>query len=470
MPLDLSTFKPIQSLPTQSSNSIDLSTFKPVSQTSDKTIPVIPPVQDNSFSGQVKTDIANRGNQILNAFNTNQSDFSKGYQTGGAVLGLTNDVASQVPGTHVGPAVVSSIAQNIKNVPGILGTISQGVQDLAPYAGHLFDALKSSLGPVWDNFTKQHPEAAANLQATVEAAKFAGTAETTKQLIDTIPNTTFNSAPNVAAKQASDLQNVQDLITPKSGVNQTRLALLQDRIVPGTEPTLFKAGTPDTILPSDATNKSISTIIENIPNAGQMDAPTLFQSINGKISEIAQALEPEMQKVGVQPTAIDNMTNAWEQLKAEQMTAAPATEETNVAKIQSQFEQRLAKIDNATSLNDVWKETQAYDNSIPESVKQANALSPRSLQDEKTMWLNNRSILTELTHNTSGALGETFQQEFSDMSNLYNAKKNILSNAPLQKKILPSKIGQFLKTPAGKIIVGGAKLGVIGESIKGLVR
>lgn len=96
-------------------------------------------------------------------------------------------------------------------------------------------------------------------------------------------------------------------------------------------------------------------------------------------------------------------------------------------------------------MNDLWETRISYDDSIPANVKNANSMSPESLQNKKANWLQNRAILNNAINDVQNGMGETSRKAFSDMSNMYDAKQNLLSKAKLEVEGKPSKVKQFIE-------------------------
>jgi hypothetical protein len=248
------------------------------------------------------------------------------------------------------------------------------------------------------------------------------------------------------------------MISPKPTASEAKLAMSQGRLVKGQEPTLFKAGTSDQVLTSDQQLKSTNTIKRLIPGAATMDEPTLYSALDSKITETAKKLQPEMTKTPIKPKTIKDINTKWTELKKNQLENADATDEANVLKQQKQFEARLQK-SGSGNMNDLWNTAKEYDASIPDNVKKANSLSSESLQNKKTIWLQNRAILRDAINDSSNGLGKTSQQAFSDMRDMYDAQKGILSKAKVETKVQPSKIEQFVKDhPIVSGFVGGGTL------------
>lgn len=261
---------------------------------------------------------------------------------------------------------------------------------------------------------------------------------------------------NPANTLQKEFDTIQDKISPKPTAKEIKLAQSQGRLVKGKEPTILKKGTGDTITPTKDTQRAVGTIQREIPGAAKMDEPTLHDALKNKISEKAEALKPEMQKVKIQPSTVEKINNDWESLKSSQIKNARATEEPNVMKRQQQFESFLKKSQSG-DMNDLWDTAKNYDDSIPSNVKKANDASARDLQDEKQEWLDNRAILKSAINDTKTGLGKLSEQAFSDMHDMYNAKENLISKAKLDLEGKPSKLNQALTGKTAKVV--GAVVG-----------
>ncbi len=250
-----------------------------------------------------------------------------------------------------------------------------------------------------------------------------------------------------AKNVANETSKLTEMISPKA---TTKLAQTQGRLVPGKEPTLFKAGTEDKILPSKKTLSASETITKNIPNASKMKPTELYSAVDKNITDTATKLRPQMEATPIKPETVDKINNDWEALKKTQMADAPATEEANVAKRQAKFEALLRKSGSGTHA-DLWDTAIAYDNSVPDAVKKANSLSSESLQLQKEEWLDNRKILSD-------AMGKSNIPEFKQMSDMYEAKNGLLSKAKVNDAAM-SKVNQFLKdNPKVAAGLGGATI------------
>lgn len=236
---------------------------------------------------------------------------------------------------------------------------------------------------------------------------------------------------------------IAETISPKATVKQAKIAQTEGRLIEGKEPTLFKAGTEDTIKPSQKTLSAAETINKNIPGAAKMKPTELYKAVDENISKTAKELRPQMEQTPIKSETIQKINDDWTALKKSQIIEAPATEEANVVKRQAKFESLLQKSGNQSHA-DLWDTRIAYDDSIPERVKQATSISDESLQLQKEEWLQNRAVLNNAIHDTESGMGETTRKAFSEMSNMYEAKNGLLSKAKVNGAEL-SKFNQLLK-------------------------
>lgn len=259
----------------------------------------------------------------------------------------------------------------------------------------------------------------------------------------------FQASREAKATQEAT-SKISETISPKATVKQAKIAQTEGRLVQGKEPTLFKAGTEDKILPSKKTLSASETIQKNIPGASKMKPAELYKAVDENISKTAKALRPEMEKTPIKPETIQKINDDWSALKKSQLAEAPANEEANVAKRQTKFESLLQKSGNQSHA-DLWDTAINYDNSIPDRVKQATSISDESLQLQKEEWLQNRQILSD-------AIEKSSKPEFKQMSDMYEAKNGILSKAKVEGAKI-SKVNQFLKSnPKIVAALGGATI------------
>ena len=237
---------------------------------------------------------------------------------------------------------------------------------------------------------------------------------------------------NATSQAEKETAKLTDMISPKMNAKETKLAQSQSRIVAGKEPTMFKSGTADTVIPTDKIVKATQTIQREIPNASKLPPSELHTALSARTSDMAEKLKPEMIKTPIKPETVQKITDDWSAIKKEQLNNAYTPNDVNVKKLQSDFETRLQQ-SKSGNMNDLWDTAKAYDDSVPPNVKNANSLSSESLQAKKEIWLQNRGVLRDAINDTTNGMGETSKQAFSDMHDMYNAKENLLSKAKIEK-------------------------------------
>lgn len=262
---------------------------------------------------------------------------------------------------------------------------------------------------------------------------------------------------NIANQAEKETAKLTDMISPKMNAKETKLAQSQGRIIAGKEPTMFKSGTADTVIPTDKIVKATQTIQREIPNASKLPPSELHTALSARTSDMAEKLKPEMVKTPIKPETVQKITDDWSAIKKEQLNNAYTPNDVNVEKLQSDFEIRLQQ-SKSGNMNDLWDTAKAYDDSVPVNVKNANSLSSESLQAKKEIWLQNRGILRDAINDTTNGMGETSKNAFSDMHDMYNAKENLLSKAKIEKA-QSSRLVQWAKDHpylAGTIATGVA--------------
>jgi hypothetical protein len=345
-----------------------------------------------------------------------------------AVSDKISDVPAvqQFAGTGAGK-VTANLAGDVANASNVAGTIAGGIEG----AGKL-SALKSDV--------------------------------VTPATVDTTASSPVLSTKVSPEVQAANRTALAEKISPKPTTAQAKIAMQQGRLVPGEKGGLLSEGTPDKIAASDQQRRAVATIDRLLPEHGSMSEPELYTALKGKIGDIANNLKPEMEKVPINQRTLEGINAKNAQLSKSLLEEAPATEEKNVIKRQAQFESFLKKSGNK-NMNDLWDTAKAYDDSIPQRVKNANENSPESLQLQKSEWQQRRAILKQAINDTKNGLGAKSQQAFSDMTDMYSAQDGLLSKAKVNAEGEPSKVSQFLNTPKGKIIKAGVKATGLGAGL-----
>ncbi len=339
------------------------------------------------------------------------------------------------------------LAKVYNSVAPKLDEMAQKNPELTTLAGDILNTALLAIGGKGAKAVGEAPVKEAFTKETVSGAV---------NDLKTIPEKiTTSLAQRTAEKEATKLQ---DMISPKLTTKEVKLAESQGRIIKGKEPTLLRGGTADTVIPSDKVIRATQTVQREIPNAVKMKEPELYTALEARTSDMAQKLQPEMQKVPIKKETVQKITDDWEALKKSQIELADATEEANVLKQQKQFEARLQKSKSGT-MNDLWNTAKEYDASVPSNVKKANSMSSESLQNKKEIWLQNRAILRDAINDSANGMGEVSQKAFSDMHDMYNAKENLLSKAKVELKVQPSKVRQWIKeNPWKSALIAGTIL------------
>lgn len=216
--------------------------------------------------------------------------------------------------------------------------------------------------------------------------------------------------------------------------------------------------------PDMPTQKAITVVKKEIPNATKLSNSELRGAIKGKISVKSNQLKPQMQKVEVSRETIRTAQEQWKNLKNQQMQDPDFSTMPGFAGTQKKFEEFVKSATKSVrggdgkfrtkNLDDVWDIAKSYDNSIKDNIKNANSLSPSDLQFKRDMWLENRAVLRDMLTDTSKGLGKTAQTAFSTMHDLYTGMNNLISSAKVDIKGTPG-----LLTPKN---IGLSILGAIG--------
>ncbi len=262
-----------------------------------------------------------------------------------------------------------------------------------------------------------------------------------------------------AKKSAKDTNAVAEIISPKITSAETQNAINEGRVTRGSDSAVFGKA-PDVVAHSEQIMRSADVISQEIPNAAKMNDVQINSSIDKWISDTSEKLKPEMAKTPVSSETVDKVTSTWEDLKSKQASTPEFLDnKAGNEAFQNKFENYLNQSKNAKDLNEVWDVRKAYDDSIPKNVKNATTNSSPVLQDRQAMWLQNRAILNSTIHDVSTGLGETSRDAFSKMSDMYEAKQNILQKAKLDLKgkegILPRNAEQWKKRAIQALKVGG---------------
>ena len=281
-----------------------------------------------------------------------------------------------------------------------------------------------------------------------------------------IKNATGNVSPELKAIQKNErLTNLQDRISPKPTIKEVRLAQSQGRIESGQPRTFFKAGTPDRIIPTSQVKQASEVIDKYIPNHADLSNPELSTEIKNQVENISQKLEPELKKTPIDQETVRKINSELKDTQKTQLKLGDTPDSKAIIKKSQKDFQETVKGTKGRNLNDLWETAKAYDNSIPDNVKNANVNSPENLQLKRQLWLQNRRILKNAINDSSFGLGKTSRQAFSDMTSMYEAQRGLRSRAALTKA-QPSKLSELYNSKAGKAIRAVGKLGLGYEALK----
>lgn len=346
-------------------------------------------------------------------------------------------------------ASVAEIPQTIAKGKATGGTYSiPGIKPFQSIQTQEQNRINQGMGPV--------------KAATLASVNAIGSGIDTAGILDTLQGLGSSKVAQATAKATEDSLNaIQETISPKITSKETQSIIDEGRLTRGKQTTLW-GKQPDIVTQSESVQNSAKTISRVIPKAASMDDAQLTTAINSKIGDISTTLKPAMQSAPVDTQSISKAQSAWSSMKAEQAdTPEFLDNQAGNTAFQSKFENYLKKAVDGKTLDDVWETRQAYDASVPDSIKKATSSSPPQYQVRKTMWLQNRAILNSMINDDSKGLGATSRQAFSDMSDMYDAKQNILSKAKIDTEgkpgILPRTKADWLKwgAGAGATLVGG---------------
>jgi hypothetical protein len=257
------------------------------------------------------------------------------------------------------------------------------------------------------------------------------------------------------------LAPIQEKIAPKLTVKEKQLAISEGRVIEG-KTTKLGGKKADTILPSEALIKQSQTIQKNIPNAKKMSEFELANKLKETTTKKATELKPQMEATKVEPVRIKQAQTEWTQLKEMQANTPEFANFPGSKRVQKQFENFLKEAEGAKSLDGVWNTRAKYDATISKAVKEATPQSPPFTQLQHEMWLQNRQILNDIIHDSSTGLGGVSKNAFSEMSDLYSARQNIVSKGAIDIKGEPGVVG---KTLSMKNIIKIGGTAIIGEKV-----
>lgn len=277
-------------------------------------------------------------------------------------------------------------------------------------------------------------------------------------------------------------QKVQKIISPNITAAEGRAAMEEGRVTRGGQ-SLLGGKKPDIVAPSPETQKQTQTILNHIPNAGSMNDAQLGDALDERTTAMAQQLKPQLQAIPIGQSTTGKAFDAWNGIK-EAQTSDPdfLDNQAGNTSFQNQFERRLNTLqwdiqDPATgkmkaptpkNANDVWEARKDYDNSIPPAVKNATDKSAPVQIYRQKMWLQNRAILNDILNDVTSSLDNPTRKAFSDMTDMYSARQNIVKNTKIDTKGAQGLLSKGLIKGAGIIGTGlglGTGAGLLGEHL-----
>ena len=181
-----------------------------------------------------------------------------------------------------------------------------------------------------------------------------------------------------------------------------------------------------------------------------------------------------MEATPIKLATTGKVVDTWKAVKAAQQEEPEFDAFAGSAKSQAKFESFLKPLQwditdasgtfqapTPKTLADVWDARIGYDNSIPSNVKNATEASAPQLQFQKEMWLQNRAILNGAINDAATGLGQTSQDAFAKMADMYTAQQNILSKAKINVAGAPGKgllghVGNLFRGKSGDAMAGAA--------------
>jgi hypothetical protein len=293
------------------------------------------------------------------------------------------------------------------------------------------------------------------------------------------------AAFNKPATDAEALQSIQDTISPKLTAKQTAAAFNEGRVTRAPDSFMSKifGQQPDTVAPSKAVQQAAKTIQDAIPGAADMNDAQLHTALSEQIANTGSTLRPQMEATPIKQATTGRVVDTWKAVKAAQQEEPEFDAFAGSAKSQAKFESFLkplqwditdasGKFQTPTpkTLADIWDARIGYDNSIPANVKNATDASAPQLQFQREMWMQNRAILNAAIHDAASGLGNTSQDAFAKMSDMYTAQQNILSKAKINVAGAPGigvlgHVGNLFKGKTGAV-AGAAGLYAADKAVK----
>jgi len=399
-------------------------------------------------------DIAKqRGDGEIGMIEAGAKESEKAFQILGNIAGFGLDILGQASETSSQRKKETLGGfENLDITTAMANFVKALTPDVVKEAG---TEVVTSAGEKWEEFRTKKPNVAKDIESVFNIGSMILLAEGGKSLIP---------------KRGPRINNaiVEDMISPKLGAAEKRLATAEGRVLKSKESKLF-GKKPDVVLPAKATKESANIISKRIPGAEKMNEFELANALEKETAVIAKELQPKLQEVALKKEQITSLNKEWSKIKAAQQREADFA--LNVAgskRLQKSFEEFLTKIkqfrkDSAgkfrtKNLDDLWEIRKSYDKSIFENVRQANKNSSDWLQYQNRIWKQNRKLLNDIINDTAKGLGSESSASFYNMSKLYDARGELIQKAPID---LRGKAGILSSSniKKGALVGGGTYLG-----------
>ena len=253
-------------------------------------------------------------------------------------------------------------------------------------------------------------------------------------------------------------EKIQALISPRLLRKEKMKAIKEGRVKEARQSFIF-GRQADEIIPDDAVVRSSETIKRLIESPELKTQFELHDAMVDKVNDIAKTLRPELAKVRIDKSIMARAEKAWKGLKKQQLDSPLFAEHKGAGKkVQERFERVLTGLKDKKKGNfdNIWDSRIDWDNFFPDSVKTATPDSPTIRQLQKDMWLEGRQVFNDLLKEHSGKLAGRVKTDFSDMSDLYGAIKNIEKNADIDVKGKSGVLKQVLTGVAKGAGLAGA--------------
>lgn len=394
-----------------------------------------------NFFERVGGDIKKRGSQIGETF----GKLFRGEITPlEAPLPVLGDIAGGI--TDIGGEVISELTPDF---------IKRKIDDVFQTEGGQ-KALEAIQGGVeaWEGFKNENPRIAEQVEGVVnigslllegkaglEAAKGGinlskRTLRTTVNKIDDLKN--FRNAKNV--------RSIEDKIAPGINSREMKKIISEGRVSAGKESKLF-GRKKDLVTQSKRIKRAAGVVKKRIPGANKMDDFQLANATNKEITSISNRLRPQLSRVNVTTKERGLIDDAWSTIKKRHLSDPELSTVPGFSKSEANFQRFIDEIKTPVrnpdgtfrqkNLNDIWELRKSYDDSVKANIKNAGPTSPSDLQFKKQIWLERREIFNDLIFNMGERLPQSPKKLFSEMSDLYMVRNNVINKAKIATEDIP---------------------------------